>query len=213
MISRLYAALCVAAFIGMTMPAMAHPHVWITMSETLEVSPDGMLTGIRHKWVFDDAYSAFAVQGLARDKDGHIGKDVLAPLAKSNTADLAEYHYFTSAKSDGKPLVFNEPLDPTFEFDGKAIIYTFTLPLKQPIKPGRTTVIDITDPTYFVSFSFTNGNDAAMLSTPIKACSVIAKKPPEDPQPVGQPLSEAAFNALNNASYGLQFASHIILAC
>jgi len=203
--------LCLA---GSSTPAFAHPHVWITMTETLLFSADGKMEGIRHKWIFDEAYSAFAVQGLPSDKDGHIGSEALAPLAKSNTADLAAFHYFTSAKTDGKIITFTEPQEPTFEFDGKQIIYKFTLPLKDPIKPGRTTVIDITDPTYFVSFSFANTPEPALLSTPIKGCGIIAKRPPEDPQPVGQPLSETVFKSLNNApSYGVQFASHIILAC
>ena len=194
--------------------AIAHPHVWITMSQTILFTPDGQLTGIQHRWVFDEAYSVFAVQGVTREKDGRIGAAALAPLAKANTADLKDFNYFTTLKSDGKSLEFSEPKDYTFEFDGKQIIFIFTLPLKEAVRPGRTTVIEITDPTYYVSFRFADIPQPALLNAPIKSCAVIAKRPPEDPQPVGQPLSEAIFNSLaTNNQFGLQFASRIILAC
>lgn len=78
--------------------AMAHPHVWITMSQVVMFTPDGQISGIQHRWVFDEAYSAFAVQGVPRDQNGKIGADVLAPLAKTNTQDLAEFNYFTHCK-------------------------------------------------------------------------------------------------------------------
>lgn len=196
------------------LPATAHPHVWITMSQTILFTQDGQLAGVQHRWVFDEAYSAFAVQGVTRDKDGRIGAAALAPLAKSNTADLKEFNYFTTVKSDGKSQEFGEPKDYTFEYNGKQIVYNFTLPLKEPVKPGRTNVIEITDPTYFVSFSFADIPEPASLSAPIKSCAVLAKRPPEDPQPVGQPLSEAMFSSLGaNNTFGLQFASRIILAC
>lgn len=195
-------------------PLQAHPHVWITMSQTIVLTPQGDISGIQHRWVFDEAYSAFAVQGLQRDKDGRIGADILAPLAKSNTEDLAEFNYFTSVKRDGQVQSFSKPTQYTFEYDGKQIIYNFTLPLKEPIKPGRTHVIEIADPTYFVSFSFADIPQPATLSSEAKGCAILAKRPPEDPQPVGQPLSEAVFSSLgSNSNYGLQFASRIILAC
>jgi ABC-type uncharacterized transport system substrate-binding protein len=184
------------------------------MTQTVLFTPDGKISGIQHSWVFDEAYSAFAVQGLQRDKSGRIGADTLAPLAKSNTEDLTEFNYFTNVKSDGKIQEFAKPTQYTFEYDGKQIIYNFTLPLKEPIKPGRTNVIEIADPTYFVAFSFAEIPQPALLSADVKGCAILAKRPPEDPQPVGQPLSEAVFSSLGaSANYGMQFASRIILAC
>ena len=62
--------------------------------------PDGKIAAIRNSWMFDDMYSAFAVQGLA--KDGQLAtKEQLAPLAKTNVESLAEFGYFTFAKNAG----------------------------------------------------------------------------------------------------------------
>lgn len=201
-------------YLGIADLALAHPHIWITNSETILFTPDGKLSGIQHQWAFDESYSEYAVQGLERDKDGRIGKEVLAPLAKSNTNDLAEFQYFTKAKSDGKPLTFGEPKDYSLEFDGGLLIYKFTLPLKEPIKPGHINIFEITDPSYYIAFVSANKAANSTDSNGGQACSIIAKRPPEDPQPTGQSLNESMFNDLNtNGSYGIQFAIRIIVAC
>jgi len=50
--------------------AQAHPHVWITMTSTVLYAPDGIVTGVRHAWTFDDMFSTFATQGLASKEKG-----------------------------------------------------------------------------------------------------------------------------------------------
>src|ERR1700758_33173 len=79
-------------------PALAHPHVWVTMTEELLYTPDGAVTGVRHAWTFDDMFSTFAVQGLDQKTPGTFTREELAPLAKINVESLKEYAYFTYAK-------------------------------------------------------------------------------------------------------------------
>src|SRR5271170_5995366 len=68
-------------------PALAHPHVWVTAQEAVVFDAQGQIAAIRHAWVFDDMYSAFATQGLA--KDGQLAtQEQLAPLAKTNVESL-----------------------------------------------------------------------------------------------------------------------------
>ena len=77
--------------------AAAHPHVWITGQEQVIFGPKGEIDAIRHAWVFDEMYSAFVTEGVGK-KGQILTKDDLAPLAKSNVEDLAEFDYFTHAK-------------------------------------------------------------------------------------------------------------------
>ena len=65
-------------------PALAHPHVWVTMRTELVYAPDGRITGIRHAWSFDDMFSTFAIQGLDSKEKGKFTREELAPLAKVN---------------------------------------------------------------------------------------------------------------------------------
>ena len=59
----------------------AHPHVQVQASASLLFSGTGQVIGIEHHWQFDEAYSAFAVQGLDTNKDGTISREELAGLA------------------------------------------------------------------------------------------------------------------------------------
>ena len=45
-------------------PASAHPHVWVTAKAQVLFDAQGLATGFRHIWKFDEAYSAYQMQGL-----------------------------------------------------------------------------------------------------------------------------------------------------
>ena len=92
-------ALALLALIGAVGTAAAHPHVWVTMKTEVVYAPDGSVTGVRQAWTFDEAFTAFALQGMERNKDGSYPDSVLKPLAEVNVTSLKEYDYFTFAKS------------------------------------------------------------------------------------------------------------------
>src|SRR5437016_2875902 len=100
-----------AAFIALVAagPAAAHPHVWVKSTSELIYAPDGRVTGIRHHWVFDDMFTAFALQGLETKEKGKYTREELGPLAKVNVESLKEYDYFTFATADGKKTPLAEP--------------------------------------------------------------------------------------------------------
>ena len=50
-------------------PAAAHPHVWVAV-ETTVLYEAGRIVGLRHRWSFDDLYTAMAIQGLDANNDG-----------------------------------------------------------------------------------------------------------------------------------------------
>ena len=86
-------------------PALAHPHVWVTVKSQLTFTPDGKVSAVVHDWVFDEMYSSFATQGLA--KPGELVKrEQFAPLARENAGGLAEIGYFTTLKIGGKSVDF-----------------------------------------------------------------------------------------------------------
>jgi ABC-type uncharacterized transport system substrate-binding protein len=49
--------------------ADAHPHMWITV-ETTVLHENGAFFGLRHKWTFDEFYTAAAIEGLDKNKTG-----------------------------------------------------------------------------------------------------------------------------------------------
>lgn len=194
-------------------PADAHPHVWVSMTAELLFTPDGKLSAIDNVWKFDEGYSTYAVQGIPTEADGSITRATLDVLAKSNTDALDEFGYFTLMRIDGKKQIFGAPQNYWFEYRNTALTYHMTLPLKEPVKPGKVTMIEIYDPTYFVSFAFPDtANPVTMPSAP-KGCAMTIARPKIDPQPT-QTLNEAFFNSVAaGTDVGASFSSRIVLAC
>ncbi|MDP4003507.1 DUF1007 family protein [Methylobacterium sp. NEAU K] len=198
--------------------ASAHPHVWVSAKAQL-VYESGKLVGVRDTWSFDPEYTAFVTQGLDTNKDGTLTPDELAGLAAENTANLAEFGYFTKLKVGGKEQAFADPKEPTMRMEDKALVLSFLLPLKAPVQQGRgVAALEVYDPTYFVAFSFAEGTDAATLAGAPQGCAATVTRPKtEQPKTAetGAPgMTEAFFEALTAAStYGVQFASRILVAC
>ena len=84
----------VVMMLALSVPAQAHPHVWVTVESTL-LYERGSFTGLHHKWTFDEFYSAMAVEGLDTNKDGKYDREELAELAKVNVTSLKDFGYFT----------------------------------------------------------------------------------------------------------------------
>ncbi len=202
-----------ALMLAWATPACAHPHVWVTAHEDVIFQPDGKITAIRNSWIFDDMYSAFAVQGLA--KDGQLAtKEQLAPLAKTNVESLAEFGYFTFAKNAGQKVDFGPPRDYSLEErPDKLVVLTFTVPLKEPLEPGRAFTFSIYDPTFFVDFSLAKTGPVALISAP-KGCSIgVLGANPLEVQDAKQ-LSEAFYQNLSpGANFGMKLADRVIVAC
>jgi ABC-type uncharacterized transport system substrate-binding protein len=211
--SRLSALTALAA-LAAAAPALAHPHVWVTVKAEIAYAPDGRLTGVRHAWTFDPAYSAFVTQGLDRNGDGKLTPDELAELAKVNTESLVDFEYFTFLKADGAKQAFDAPREPAMAFDQGQATLTFLLPLKTPAQARKAVALEVYDPTYFVAFGLAEGEDAVRLAGAPKGCALTLARPKPVDAAQQQKLGEAFFEALTAAStFGSSFANRAIVAC
>ena len=78
------------AFLLAAAPARAHPHAWIDLKTTVLFDDQGRVTGLRQRWVFDEVYSMFAIDGFDNDGDGQPDDEMLWKLAVVNLESLAE---------------------------------------------------------------------------------------------------------------------------
>ena len=192
--------------------ARAHPHVWVTMKGELVYAADGLVTGLRHAWTFDDMYSAFATQGLAHTKKDAFTRAELAALAEVNVASLKEYGYFTSAKANGKKRPFGEPVDYWLDYADSQLTLHFTLPFKTPVA-ARDLAMEIYDPTWFVEFSFAEKNPVVLVDAPT-GCQLKIQRPAGLSAAQGQQLGEDFFNSLTATSnWAAQFANKVLVQC
>ena len=205
-------AFCLAFLLALSARAEAHPHVWVTMKSELVFAPDGKLAAIKQAWTFDDAFSAFALQGMEKQKDGSYGDDVLKPLAEVNVTSLKEYDYFVRGKTATGKIAFKDPVDYYLTYENETLTLHFTLPLKTPITAKSALSFEIYDPTIFVSFAFAEKDAVSAAGAP-RGCSAEAVSPTPGSGP-STTLSESFFTNLTASSdYGAQFADRIKVSC
>ena len=208
-----FLGLVLCGFSGLAGTARAHPHVWVTARAAVIFDTQGKIAAIRHAWTFDSMYSAFVTQGLGQNGKGPTPEE-LAPLAKTNVKELAEFDYFTHAKAANSKLEFGEPTDYRLE-EGKdkRVILSFTLPLKNPASASKAFSFQVYDPTYFVAFELENQDPIGLVGEPPGCSSNVLGSNPLVAADT-QKLSEAFFSGLSPGSdFGVKLASRIVVAC
>jgi ABC-type uncharacterized transport system substrate-binding protein len=200
-----------ALVIGLASPALAHPHVWVTAKAEIVFAPDGRVTGVRHHWTFDEAYTAYVTQGLDKNNDGKLIPEELQELADENAASLNEFDYFTVLKARGKPQAFDPPREARMTMEKTQVAMSFLLPLKTPVAPTGAVSIEIEDPTFFVYFNLTEGQAAISLANAPQGCvTSIAKAKPLD-STMQQILQDEG--AIQPQDIGIEYANRAIIAC
>jgi ABC-type uncharacterized transport system substrate-binding protein len=115
--------------------ALAHPHVFVDARVEVVFDKEGKISALRHVWRFDDAFSAFASQGLDADGDGNLSIEELQPLAKVNVESLKDYDYFSYLRVAGKRIGFKIPTEYWLQSNDGFLTLFYTLPLMQAVKP------------------------------------------------------------------------------
>ena len=157
-------------------PAEAHPHVFVDARAEVVFDAEGRITAIRQVWRFDDAFSAFASQGLDTNGDGILSTEELQPLAKVNVDSLKDYDYFTTLRLAGKRVGFRIPTEYWLQSADGYLTLFYTLPLMQPVKPDKDGVkIEIYDPSYFVDYQLVEKDPAVLKDAPA-ACTLDVKR-------------------------------------
>ncbi|WP_414472045.1 DUF1007 family protein [Microvirga sp. M2] len=212
---RLGPVLCLALLsAGLSMPAVAHPHVWITARAQVVFAPDGKVTGIRHRWTFDEAYTAYVTQGLDRDGDGKLTSEELQELADENAGGLSEFDYFTTLKVHGKPQAFGDPREARMTMDGQQVTMDFLLPLKAPAAVTGALAMEIDDPTFFVYFSLADQTSVTLANAPQGCVTNIAKAKPLDAAMLKILQDEGAVQATPpGANFSVEYSNKAIIAC
>jgi ABC-type uncharacterized transport system substrate-binding protein len=188
-----------AAIAGLVLAAgtaQAHPHVWVTMKETV-LYDKGTITGLQQAWTFDELYTQQAIEGLDKNGDGRYDRDELKELAQVNIDGLKEFSYFTFAKLGDTELKFKPPIDYWLDYSDKGILTLhFTLPLEQPVSaavPGFN--FAVFDSSYFIAFEFAEADPVQLGANAPAGCKTTIHEPSEDADT--QKLNDAFAGAMS----------------
>ena len=174
-----------------TSVAWSHPHLWIDAKVALVFNSDGQLAEIRQTWLFDEMFSSYAALGTDKQEKGVPDHSELDNIRKNWMLALADpmSHYFTSASMDGKPIQLGEATASSIAWDrsAKRIALQFTLPVVPPIHVSKgPLVINIADPTYFVSYDLTRPEAVSMQSAPSDCTASFVRRNPLDAEAIKQ---------------------------
>jgi ABC-type uncharacterized transport system substrate-binding protein len=163
--------------------ALAHPHVWITVESTL-LHDKGTFTGLRHKWTFDEFYTAMAIAGLDKNNDGRYDRDELAELAKVNIDGLKEFGFFTAAGLGGQELKLSDAQDFWLEHKDDILSLHFTVPFEQPVLvEAKGLAFSVSDPTFFIAFDLAKADPVRLGAGAPEACKLSLNEPLQERSP------------------------------
>jgi len=193
--------------------AGAHPHVWITVTAQLVFAPDHTLSELRYVWLFDPAYSAYAVLGLNKNHDGNITPQDLQNTSIINTEAFMEARYFTFVSSAGSEVAIKGASDYALGYDSGRLSLSFRLHLRDPVAAGQGFVIKIYDPTFFVSLTLAGAQDAITAIDLPDGCALAISRP-ESLVDAQRAIPDEIFLAMRgNATYGEKYAVEAKVAC
>jgi len=146
--------------------AEAHPHVFVDAKTEIVFDLSGRMSAVRNIWQFDEAFTQYAIQGLDTKGDGKLTDAELKPLADVNVKSLKEYKFFTYLTVGRDGAKFLPPKEYWLEFHGGRLTLFFTLPMDNPMVPGKHALLEIFDPEYFVAFTFLKDNPIKLVGAP-----------------------------------------------
>jgi ABC-type uncharacterized transport system substrate-binding protein len=171
-------SLALVASLATATLAEAHPHVFVDARSEIVFDSEGRISAVRQIWQFDEAFTAYAIQGLDADEDGELTDAELAPLAKVNVDSLQEFDFFTFLAVDKQSYSFAPPDEYWLEFYGGRLTLFYTLPLETPAAVGSKTTLEVFDPEYFVAFAFVEDGPANLVDAPA-GCQAVYRPPKE----------------------------------
>ena len=151
-------------------PTAAHPHAWIDVSVEVLFDAKGNVTGLRELWLFDEFYTAFAMEGLGKDGAAPSQHDIDAILAR-NMQNLKDYKYFTKVEHDGREIAFMPPTEMSSRLNGTRLEMSFVVPFDLPLAlGGKPATYAVFDPSYYIEMLHAEANDAIRLKAAPAGC-------------------------------------------
>lgn len=192
--------------------ATAHPHAYIDVKVTVEMNADGAITGLRQQWLFDPAYTAFAMYDLITG-DPEAQQRKLNEILDQNLTGLAPYQYFTAIKQGTTKIETDRATTTGIHLDNGQISMVFTLPLTEPVPTGNGAIeYRIFDPSYYIQMRHSLDADAIAISPDNGTCRHQLVEP--DPT-TEQILMAAALapDATAPEGLGLLFSEAVTITC
>ncbi|MEM6901918.1 MAG: DUF1007 family protein [Pseudomonadota bacterium] len=171
MTKRVSSALLMAAALALTpiSQGKTHPHAFIDITVEAQFDEAGQLTALEQTWLFDVAYTAFALFDL-RGKTAEEQQATLDAIVGQNLTELAAFDYFTEIRQGDDIIATGTAIKQGTALVNQRIEMRFTLPVTDATNPGTPVTYEVFDPTYYIEMRHQLGAKAIQVSHPGEAC-------------------------------------------
>ncbi len=159
-------------------PTSAHPHIWIEAEVTFIVD-DGKLTAIRHRWTFDDFFSAYLLTEFNGKRHDALAPGTQARLKAEAFANLRDFDYFSYMRRGLDHVHLQDASDFTATVSKGSLSYDFTLPLRDPMPVGdQPIVLGVYEPSYYIDVILEENDPVRFSGATAGACRYEVREDP-----------------------------------
>lgn len=191
----------------------AHPHEFVTMLVQAKFDVGKKMSGLTYTWLFDEIFTAYAVEGQDSNKNGQAEQEELDALLLEILGNIEEIDYFTGFDENGTVPKFAaaRPLHSKM-IDGRVEI-SFHIPFQEVIdvstKPFRFAIYD---DEFYIAMNHDLTKKDQILPPDMAHCEVDIQLPNPDEDLVAYANS---LGKQDSAGYSLgeSFAEWVSIAC
>lgn len=197
----------------------AHPHVWSDMRSDVVLNEKGEAVAINVEWIFDEGYTAAAIEGMDANGDGIYTSVELHPVVTENIAALKEFRYFVQAKAAGKDIEYADVTEYLQRINDQGRLQMiFVVPFAKPVNIKTTELTyQIYDPDFFIAYEFVKERPVAVIGDMPKGCSASVGNVEfdEQAQQTKEMLADkpADWQPEQPTDFGSLFAQKVTLTC
>jgi len=199
--ATLTVAVCLAA------GAQAHPHHWIDVFAEWQFDTNGLINGVKLRWLFDDYYSVLLLD------DAAATGDVLQEILDKVLNNTVKHRYFIQIEHAGGEAEFATPKHARIRMQDHRVEIEFLLPVMAPLDPRQSDVIyQIAEPTYYFEMLHAEEGPAILLKGAPQGCRYRL----EAPRPDAALVAYAAALGVNESGgndLGTHFAETVTIRC
>ena len=194
-------------------PAQAHPHEFVTMDVTAKFDFNGRVSGLTYNWTFDEFFTAYAVDGQDKNRNGQAEPEELAALLDEILGNIQVINYFTVFdKSMTVPkLAKAQPLDS--RISDRRLQLSFYAPFQAPVSLEKSPLrFSIYDDEFYIAMNFEPKNHGKIVPASIDNCSanVDLADPNEDTMAFASSLGR---DQSSGSGLGANFAEWVTIKC
>jgi len=184
------------------------------MSIQVLFDAQGRVSGLRETWLFDEYYTAFAMEEFAeKGKPGPTQADIDGFVRRA-IENLKEYSYFTDVKSEDTPIALGTVTEMSGGLaEASRLWMTFLVPLKTPFDASKKPLTyGVYDPSYYIEMLHVEGENGVRFKDAPDGCQFRKIQP--NPTFEAYALAAAADMAdTPSETLGALFAERVTIQC